>query len=171
MMVDHPPTNLLPSEPSMSEISSLLQPSGSEAIRPRPELLGAGEQWDDDQPVKLTMMSEDENYVKPEEVEEVPLLTVLSKTNWGQMIQSRFFLFFLISTPTVVIPCVFLPFAFFQLDHIFICIFLLFPAFFIYIYFYPEEDEIFLDELSDFSELEGSEDSMDELFKDAAYDP
>merc|ERR1719245_274437 len=112
----------------MSEISMLLQPSDFEVIRPRPELLGDGEQLDDDAAVKLTMMSEDENYVKLEEMEEVSLLTVLSKTNWGQMIQSRFFLFFLITTPTVVIPCIFLPFAFFEVDHIFIFIFLHFPT-------------------------------------------
>merc|ERR1719285_807763 len=121
--------------------------------------------------VKLTMTSEDENYVKPEEVEEVSLLTALGKTNWGQMIQSRFFLFFLISTPTVAIPCIFLPFAFFKVDHIFIFIFLLFPGFFLYIYCYPEQDEVFIDDLPEFSDLEESEDSMDELFKDEDYDP
>jgi len=170
-MVEYAPMNLLPSEePSMSEISSLLLPSGPEGNRPRPELLGDGEQLDDEEAV-ITMRSDDENYVKLEEVEEVPLLTVLSKTNWGQMIQSRFFLFFLITTPTVVIPCIFLPFAFFEVDHIFICIFLLFPAFFIYIYYYPEEDEMFIDDISDFSDIELSEDSMDEFIKNADFDP
>jgi len=172
-MLGVPPTNLLPSDPSMSEISSLLLPSASEAIRPRPVQLPEEDQWDDDEPVQLNLTSDDENYVKLDEVEEVSLLTACGKTNWGQMIKSRFFLFFLITVPTVVIPCCFLPFAFFQVDHIFLFIFMIFPAFFIYIYFYPEEDEVFIDDFSDF-DIEDSEDSADELLNNGdmeEYDP
>merc|ERR1719320_644895 len=147
-MLGDPPTNLLPSEPSMSEISSLLLPSASEAIKPKPVQLREKDQCDDDEPVKLDLTSDDDNYVSLDEEEEVSLLTACGKTNMGQMVKSRFFLFFLITVPTVAIPCCFLPFAFFEVDHIFICIFM-----------------VIIDDFSDFSEEE--EDLVEELVMSA----
>jgi len=166
-----PPTNLSPGvsmsdirDVSMSEISSLLGVDQSEEENKMDHMM----------PVKLDMTNEDEDYVKLETIEEVPVSNVCWKTNFGQMIQSRFFLFFLITVPTVAIPCCFLPFAFFNVDHIFIFVFLLFPAMFIYFYFYPEEDDVFLDDFSDDLLDEESDNFFDELVETAGiknYNP
>jgi len=164
--VDVPPTNLLPSDPSESEISALLGVSSCTApksVHPRPEQLLEVDNKFDDEPLELGTASGDESYLKVEEVEEVSIVSTCLKTHWGQMIQSRFFLFFIISVPTIVIPCTCLPFVFFGVDHIFIFLFLLFPGMFVYLYFFPESDVTYIDDIFDELDEEESDDIMNEI--------
>lgn len=154
---DVPPTNLLPSDVSHSEISCLLGLSSStavESIKPRPvQLLEVDNKFDDDKPMELDMTSDDDKYLKVDEVEEVSILTACMKTQLWLMIRSRFFLFCIITVP-IIIACSFIPFAFFQVDHI--CIFILFliPGMFLLFYYCPDEDVLFIDDLDEFEEEE-----------------
>jgi len=164
-VTDVQPTNLLPSDPSQSEFSTLTGVSSStafESVKPRPvQLTEVDNKYDYDEPLEFDMASDEEGYLSVDEVEEVSIVTACMKTHWAQMIKSRFFLFFIISVPTIVIPCTFLPFLLFEVDHIFIFIFtLLVPGMCIYLYYY-ENDGFFLNKLPDIFEEEESEEESE----------
>jgi len=173
------PTNLLPSDSELSDLSVMSSSSSSSSRlgMPAPSRVFHGGKRPDRNEQKtahscLELKTKEDDYVTLDEEDEIETLcSACSKTDLCIIFTSRFFIFLVCLFPFVILPIIFTPFYFFDVDKIFLFILCISPCIFVFLVMNPKHDTFFVDGIEMDFDSDDEEDEFMKNFEFKNYNP